>query len=96
MEFRFKIIWKNLCFTEAILVSFLMLKNEKRHFVIRNALNSRWLGFRHNNDLGMKLSVVGQCLMFVFECVLRCSTGGGGGVCLPTSSEPFSLFYHSI
>ena len=50
MEFRLNIIWKSLS---------LMLKNEKRQFVIRNALNSRWLGFRHNDDLDLKLSVVG-------------------------------------
>ena len=76
LELRPKIIRKSLRYSEAILISFVMLNNEKRHFVIRNAWNSRWLGFRHNDDLGIKLSLVGQCLMFVFEWAYRGSIGG--------------------
>ena len=41
LEFRLKIISKSLRFSEAILISFVMLNNEKRHFVIRKAWNSR-------------------------------------------------------
>ena len=52
-----------------------MLNNEKRHFVIRKVWNSRWLGFRHNDDIGIKLSLVDQCLMFIFEWGHRGSNG---------------------
>ena len=33
----------NLHFSEAISISFVMLNNGNRHFVIRNARNSRWV-----------------------------------------------------
>ena len=35
------------------------------------------LGFGYNDDLGMKLSLVGQCLMFVYGWAHRGSAGGG-------------------
>ena len=76
LEFKLKMIWKSLRFSEAILISFAMLNNEKRHFVLNNARNSRCLGFRHNEDLGIKLSLLGHCLMFVFEWAHCGSTGG--------------------
>ena len=78
LEFRLKVTWKSLRFSEAILMSFAMLNNKKTHFVLNNACNSRRLGCRHIEVPGIKLSLVGQCMMFVFECAHRGSTGGGG------------------
>ena len=55
------------------------------------------LGFRHNDDLGRKLSLVGHYLVFVFGWTHSGSTGGGGvfKLRLSVTSEPFSLFHHS-
>ena len=39
LEFRLKTISKSLRFSEAILISFVILNNEKPHFVIRNSVH---------------------------------------------------------
>ena len=59
---------------EAILISFVMLTNEKRHFVKKHD-NRSGAGFRLNDDPSINLSSVGQCLMIVFGWAHCGSTG---------------------
>ena len=55
-----------------------MQYSETRQFVIINAHEIHGgLGFRYNDDLGRKCSLVGHCLVFVFGWAYRGSNGVG-------------------
>ena len=92
LEFRLS----DLHFSEAILISFVMLNNGKRHFVKRNAWNSRWVRRQTQWRPWQKFSLVGHCLVFVFGWA-HCGSTVGGFILALTVWEfrVIFLFHHS-
>ena len=84
----------NLHFSEAILISFVMLNNGKRHFVIKMHDIHSGLGVRHNNDLDRKFPLVGHRQVFVFGWA-HCGSTGKGFILALTVCEFRAIFFVS-
>ena len=65
-----------MCFSEVILILFVMLNNKKRHLEHEMHEIHGGSDFRTHDDYGISLSSVGQHLMFAFS-LAHCGSAGG-------------------